>query len=145
MAIFDRIGDLVKTNIDDMIDRAEDPEGMVKQIIIDMEEHLSKAAQSLDSAAGSQSHIKKQLSDAKVQSKKWREQEEQALRDGDEDLAKQALANKVRQDNLAEQYSLMVSSMEEHVRELHLQTSALKKKLEEARSKQNILIASKNK
>lgn len=145
MALFDSIGDLVKTNIDDAIDRADDPEITIKQIILEMEEHLSKATKSIDSAAGSQSPIKKQLNDTRAQAQKWREQEALALQAGDKDLAKQATANKIRQEKLAEQYSLLVSSMEENVSELHLQTAALKEKLVEARSKQSILIARKNK
>ena len=47
MSIFERLGDLVKSNVNDLIDRAENPEKMVKQIIIDMEEQLRKATQGL--------------------------------------------------------------------------------------------------
>jgi phage shock protein A len=141
MAIFERISDLVKANINDMIDRAEDPEKMVKQIIIDMEEQLGKATQGLGSAMASQNQINKQLSDAKAQSEKWQEKAKLCLQAGNEDLAKQALANKIKQDTLVEQYSTMAASMDTQVSELHSQTAALKEKLEEARSKQSILIA----
>ena len=141
MAIFERIGDLVKANINDLIDRAEDPEKMVKQIIIDMEEQLGKATQGLGSAMANQNQINKQLSDAKAQSVKWQEKAKLCLQAGNEDLAKQALANKIKQDNLVEQYSAMAASMDAQISELHSQTAALKEKLEEARSKQSILIA----
>ena len=53
MAIFERISDLVKANINDLIDKAENPEKMVKQIIIDMEDQLRKATQGLGTAMGS--------------------------------------------------------------------------------------------
>ena len=61
MAIFERISDLVKANINDLIDKAENPEKMVKQIIIDMEEQLRKATQGLGTAMGSLNQVKKQL------------------------------------------------------------------------------------
>ena len=63
MAIFSRLTDLLKSNINDLIDRAEDPEKMVKQIIIDMEEQLQNAVQGLGSVMASERGIlKKQRS-----------------------------------------------------------------------------------
>ncbi|MCI1965185.1 MAG: PspA/IM30 family protein [Oscillospiraceae bacterium] len=141
MAIFERIGDLVKANINDLIDRAENPEKMVKQIIIDMEEQLRKATQGLGSAMASQNQVNKQLNNAKSQSAKWQEKAKMCLKAGNEELAKQALANKVQQDNQVEQYGAMAASMNAQVSELRSQVSMLKGKLDEARSKQAMLIA----
>ena len=53
MAVLDRISDILKANINDMIDKAEDPEKMVKQLIIDMEDQVDKATQALGQAMGS--------------------------------------------------------------------------------------------
>ena len=53
MGIFSRIGDVLKANINDMIDRAEDPEKMVKQIILDLQKEVSKATQALGKAMAS--------------------------------------------------------------------------------------------
>ena len=64
MAIFERISDLVRANINDLIDRAEDPEKMVKQIIIDMEDQLRKATQGLGTAMGSLNQVKKTISNS---------------------------------------------------------------------------------
>ena len=50
MGIFKRLSDLLKSNINDLIDKAEDPEKMVKQIIIDMQEELNKSTQALGKA-----------------------------------------------------------------------------------------------
>ena len=61
MAIFERISDLVRSNINDLIDKAENPEKMVKQIIIDMEDQLRKATQGLGTAMGSLNQVKKQF------------------------------------------------------------------------------------
>jgi len=64
MAIFSRLTDLLKANINDLIDRAEDPEKMVKQIIIDMEEQLQNAVQGLGSVMASEREMLKKLKEA---------------------------------------------------------------------------------
>ena len=122
MAIFERISDLVRANINDLIDKAEDPEKMIKQIIIDMEDQLRKSTQSLGTAMGSLNQVKKQLEGAQEQSNMWQSKAKTCLEQGNEELAKQALDNKVKQDQ-------MVSK------------DVLKSKLEEARSKQAMLVA----
>ena len=64
MGIFSRIGDVLKANINDMIDRAEDPEKMVKQIILDLQKEVSKATQALGKAMASERIAKRQYEDA---------------------------------------------------------------------------------
>lgn len=141
MAIFERISDLVRANINDLIDKAENPEKMVKQIIIDMEDQLRKSTQSLGTAMGSLNQVKKQLSVAQEQSNIWQEKAKTCLAQGNEELAKQALENKVKQDKMVAQYQEMSNSMEAQVNEIKSQVDVLKQKLEEARSKQAMLVA----
>ena len=141
MAIFERISDLVKSNINDLIDKAENPEKMIKQIIIDMEAQLKKVTQSLGVAMGSFNQVKKQLADSQAASSEWEAKARTCLQSGKEDLAKQALEKKVNQDKLTEQYKEMASSMEGQVNEIKSQIDLLKQKLEEARSKQAMLVA----
>lgn len=141
MAIFERLSDLVRANINDLIDKAENPEKMVKQIIIDMEEQLRKSTQSLGIAMGSLNSVKKQLETAKEQSNVWQEKAKNCLSQGNEELAKQALENKIKQDNMVNQYQTMVDSMETQVNDIKAQIDILKQKLEEARSKQAMLVA----
>lgn len=141
MAIFERISDLVKANINDLIDKAENPEKMVKQIIIDMEDQLRKATQGLGTAMGSLNQVKKQLENAQEQSNVWQNKAKVCLEQGNEDLAKKALENKVKQDKMVAQYQEMVTSMESQVNDIKNQVDVLKEKLEEARSKQAMLTA----
>lgn len=141
MAIFERMSDLVRSNINDLIDKAENPEKMVKQIIIDMEDQLRKSTQSLGTAMGSLNQVKKQLENAQEQSANWQGKAKTCLEQGNEDLARQALENKVKQDNMGAQYQEMVTSMETQVNEIKNQVDILKQKLEEARSKQAMLVA----
>lgn len=141
MAIFERISDLVKSNINDLIDKAENPEKMVKQIIIDMEDQLRKATQGLGTAMGSLNQVKKQLENAKEQSNNWQAKAKTCLEQGNEELARQALENKVKQDKMVVEYQEMSASMEAQVNEIKSQIDVLKQKLEEARSKQAMLVA----
>lgn len=141
MAIFERISDLVKANINDLIDKAENPEKMVKQIIIDMEDQLRKVTQGLGTAMGSLNQVEKQEKNAQEQSKIWEEKAKNCLEQGNEELAKQALENKVKQDKMAEQYKQMCDSMQIQVNDIKSQIDVLKQKLEEARSKQAMLVA----
>ena len=71
MAIFERLSDLLKANVNDMLDKAEDPEKMVKQIIIDMEAQVNSATQALGAAMGSENQAFKQLESAKAASEDW--------------------------------------------------------------------------
>lgn len=141
MAIFERISDLVRANINDLIDKAENPEKMVKQIIIDMEDQIRKATQGLGTAMGSLNQVKKQLETAQEQSNVWQGKAKTCLEQGNEDLAKQALENKVKQDKMVAQYQEMATTMEAQVNEIKSQIDILKQKLEEARSKQAMLVA----
>ncbi len=141
MSIFERISDLVKANINDLIDKAENPEKMVKQIIIDMEDQLRKATQSLGTAMGSLNQVKKQLETAQEQSSTWQSKAKNCLEQGNEELAKQALDNKVKQDAIVTKYKEMTTTMETQVNEIKSQIDTLKSKLEEARSKQAMLVA----
>lgn len=141
MAIFERLSDIIRSNINDLLDKAEDPEKMVKQIIIDMEDQLRKSTQSLGTAMGSLNQVKKQWDGAKEQSASWESKAKMALSQGNEELAKQALENKVKQDKMATQYEEMYNSMNAQVTEIKNQVEILKQKLEEARSKQAMLIA----
>ena len=104
MKIFSRLSDLLKANINDLIDRAEDPEKMVKQIIIDMEDQLQKAVQGLGTVMASERQMEKQLNQAREESGMWEKRAKDALEAGDEDLAKKALAKKLEADEDVKQY-----------------------------------------
>jgi phage shock protein A len=141
MAIFQRISDLFKSNVNDLIDRAEDPEKMVKQIIIDMEEQVRDATQALGQAMGSEKQALKQLNAAKQSSADWEAKAKMALQSGNQELAKKALANKVAVDNNIATFEQSYNTISTQVAELKDRVATLRSKLEEARTRQNMLIA----
>ena len=141
MAIFSRLADLLKANINDLIDRAEDPEKMVKQIIIDMEEQLQNAVQGLGSVMASERQMRKQLEEAQSQSKLWEDRAKSALKSSNEELAKQAIDTKLKADESVNQYQKMHTDISSQLSILREQVEILKKKLNEARTRQTMLVA----
>lgn len=141
MAIFERLSDLLKANVNDMLDKAEDPEKMVKQIIIDMDAQVNSATQALGAAMGSEKQALKQLESAKASSEDWSKKAKTALLAGNEELAKKALAQKNMVDENMVQFQAGYDSMSMQTGQLKDQVRQLKSKLEEARMKQNMLIA----
>lgn len=141
MAIFQRIGDLIKANVNDLLDKAEEPEKMVKQIIVDMQEELEKCTSALGQAMGSQRMMKKNMDAALNEAASWEQKAKMALQSGNADLAKQALERKVAADKNAEKYKEMYDQATVQVDTIKGQVDALKIKLDEAKSRQNMLIA----
>lgn len=141
MSIFKRVGDLFKANVNDMIDRAEDPEKMIKQSIIDMEKQLTGATQALGQAMASEKAASNTLEKAKKTSSEWEEKAKIALKAGNQELAKKALSAKVSSDQSIAAFQQTYDSMHGQVTDLRARVEALRAKLEEAQGQQNILIA----
>ncbi|MBQ7013562.1 MAG: PspA/IM30 family protein [Oscillospiraceae bacterium] len=141
MGIFERIGDIFKANVNDLIDRAEDPEKMVKQIIIDMQKELNKSTQALGRAVASERMAEKQYNDAVKRSSDWEAKAKAALASGNVDLAKRALAQKVKADEEVTTYKGMYDNISAQTETIRGQVETLKAKLQEAKSRQAMLIA----
>lgn len=88
MSIFHRISDILKANINDLLDRAEDPEKMVKQIIADMEEQVRDATEALGQAMASEKQAYAQLEKARSNSREWESKAKTALQAGNQSWRK---------------------------------------------------------
>ena len=141
MGIFARLSDILKSNVNDLIDRAEDPEKMVKQVIIDMQAELNKATQNYGKAKASERLAEKKYAEAQKLSANWESKAKAALSQGNQDLAKQALEKKVKADEDVANYKEMYDSISAQTDAIGDQVEVLKAKLEEAKSKQAMLIA----
>ncbi|MCM1133689.1 MAG: PspA/IM30 family protein [Ruminococcus flavefaciens] len=141
MGIFQRIGDIINSNVNDLLDKAEDPEKMVKQIIIDMQKELNSATQNYGKAKSSEMLSKRQLDNAKKISQDWENKAKAALSQGNQDLAREALSRKVKADEDVASYQAMYDSISAQTQEIGNQVETLKAKLEEAKSRQAMLIA----
>ncbi|NLT10436.1 MAG: PspA/IM30 family protein, partial [Ruminococcus sp.] len=134
MGIFRRLSDLLKANVNDLIDRAEDPEKMVKQIIIDMQQELTKATQNYGKAKASERLAEKKYLEAQKISASWESKAKAALAQGNPELAKQALAKKVKADEDVANYKEMYDSISAQTEAIGNQVEVLKSKLDEAKS-----------
>lgn len=141
MSIFNRISDILKANINDLLDKAEDPEKMVKQIIADMEEQVRDATEALGQAMASEKQAYAQLEKAKANSREWEDKAKVALKAGNEELAKKALASKVEVDKNIQSFQASYDQIAAQTSELRSRVEILRQKLEEARQRQNMLIA----
>lgn len=136
MSIFSRLNDLL-----DLIDRAEDPEKMVRQIIADMQSELNKAVQNYSKVRSGQILAEKKYQDALKTSQEWESKARNALLQGDTALARQILARKISADEEVATYKEMYDSVSVQEEAARTQVEALKLKIEEAKSRQTILAA----
>lgn len=139
--IFKRINDVLSANINDLIDRVEDPERMVKQIIREMEENILRAREGVVDAIASEKKLQKELEYNRQQAAEWLGKAETALRTGNEGLARSALARKKEHDDIVKALEPAWQSANATSGRLKNQLRALEAKLEEARRKRGTLVA----
>ena len=141
MSIFTKFSTMIKSNINDLISRAEDPEKMLNQIIIDMRDQLAKAKREVAAAIADERKLKAQLDDEVKQSRDWEHRAMLAVREGRDYLAKQAL---IRQQEHAERARVIQQTWQAQAGETEKLKGSLRQlndKIEEAKRKRNLLIA----
>ncbi len=141
MGLFKRAVDVIRSNINDLISKAEDPEKMLNLIIQDMKEHFNKAKQDVAVAIADEKRLKAQYENAVREAQKWQEKAVLALKNGREDLAREALMRKNEQQQLAQGFKEQWEKQKQMVDALKNQLRQLKMKIEEAERKKNLLIA----
>jgi phage shock protein A len=140
-SMFKRISDVISANLNDLIDRVEDPERMIKQIIREMEENISKAKTGVIEAIASEKQLQKDLEQHRRQSAEWQKKAEEALLVNKEELARAALMRKKEHDNLIKALDPSWEAAKNTSERLKTQLHALEAKLEEARRKRSTLVA----
>ena len=141
MSIFSKFSTMIKSNINDLISRAENPEKMLNQIILDMRDQLAKAKREVAAAIADERKLKAQLGDEVKQSRDWEHRAMLAIKEGRDDLAKQAL---VRQQEHADRAAVLDSTWQAQAQETDKLKGSLRQlndKIEEAKRKRNLLIA----
>src|SRR5690606_30583720 len=143
MGIFARLARLIKSNINDLISRSEDPEKMLHQIIIDMNNQLLEAKKQVAASIADEKRLAKQVEAEQARAVEWEKRAMMAVRAGDDGLAREALTRKGEHDALAEQYRIQWQKQKQAVDQLKLALRALNGKIEEAKRKKALLIARK--
>jgi phage shock protein A len=141
MGIFSRLGTLIKSNINDMISKAEDPEKMLNQVLVDMKQQLIEAKKQVAVSIADEKRLKKQYEDEEQKAKDWERKAMMAVRASDDNLAREALARKSEHGDSAGVLQKQWVLQREAVEKLKDSLRALNNKIEEAKRKKNILVA----
>ena len=143
MGFFGRLATLIKSNLNDLISKSEDPEKMLSQIILDMNAQLVEVKKQVAVAIADQKRLERQWQGEKAVTDEWHKKAMLAVRAGDDDLAKEALLRKKEHDGLAAAYKEQWDKQLTAVNQLKLALRALNSKIEEAKRKKQVLIARK--
>jgi phage shock protein A len=143
MGIFSRLGTLIKSNINDLITKAEDPEKMLTQVLLEMQQQLVEAKKAVAVAIADEKKLQKQYVSETDKAKEWERKAMVAVRAGDDNLARQALGRKQEHENISTQFQQQWIAQKQAVEKLKDALRLLNNKIEEAKRKKNILIARK--
>src|SRR5918995_4038320 len=141
MGIFDRFSSLLRSNINDLISRAENPEKMLNQLIVDMKTQLAKAKQQVASAIADERKLQADAEAMRKQAEDWERRAMMAVQEGRDDLAKQALGRYNEHLQGAQQLHETWLKHKAETEALKLSLRQLNDKIEEAKRKKNILVA----
>ncbi|AUX24477.1 phage-shock protein [Sorangium cellulosum] len=143
MGIFARLATLIKSNLNDLISRSEDPEKMLNQVVIDMSNQLIEAKKQVAVSIADEKRLAKQAEQEAANAAEWERRAMLAIKAGDDALAKEALNRKKEHDQLANTYKDQWQKQKQAVDQLKTALRVLNTKIEEAKRKKNVLIARK--
>jgi phage shock protein A len=141
MGIFDRLSTLLRSNINDLISSAENPEKMLNQIIIDMRSQLAKAKQQVAASIADEKRLRDQVDAEFRQAADWERRAMLAVQEARDDLAKQALVRQGEHVSHGQQLELTWTAHRTETEKLKNSLRDLNDKIEEAQRKKNLLIA----
>lgn len=141
MGIFDRLSTLIKSNLNDLISSAEDPEKMLNQIIVDMRNQLARAKQQVAAAIADEKRLKDQADAEFKLADDWDRRAMLAVQEGRDDLAKQALMRGQEHLEHAQQLAMTWEQQRTETEKLKQSLRDLNDKIEEAKRKKNLLLA----
>ena len=141
MGIFSRLKTLISSNVNDMISKAEKPEKMLNQLLIDMNEQLIESKKAVAMAIADEKKLEREAAKQLASAQEWERKAMLAVNAGKDDLAKEALLRKHEYDNTASEYHKQWQAQKTSVDQLKESLRELQNKIEEAQRKKNLLIA----
>lgn len=141
MALLERVGTLIRANLNDLIDKAEDPDKMIKQVILDMENQYLQVKTQVAVSIADQHMLQKKLKENEDLAKDWMRKAERAVEKSEDDLARAALDRYHTSQRLMQSYSEQVEDQKAQVQSLKNALQKLEQKLDEAKSKRDVLLA----
>ncbi len=140
MGVFSRFKDIVSANINSMLDKAEDPEKMIRLMIQEMEETLVELKSSCAGLIADRLRTKRDMDRVMENAEKWEERAQLALEKGREDLAREALLEKKRYQARLDELTSDHARFEEMVNHAREDIGRLEEKIQQARKKQRLLV-----
>ena len=141
MALLERVSTLIRANLNDLIDKAEDPEKMIKQVILDMQNQLLQVKTQVAIAIADQHLLEKKQKDNEDKTAEWMRKAELAVGKKDDDLARAALHRVESYRELSGSFTQQVADQKAQVENLKTALRQLEQKLTEAQAKADVLIA----
>src|ERR1700730_1157889 len=141
MGLLERVITLIRANLNDMIDKAEDPEKLIKQVILDMENQYLQVKTQVAVSIADQHILEKRQREQEDAGKDWMRKAELAVDKTQDDLARAALDRYQTSNRLAQSFHDQVNDQKAQVQTLKTALIKLEAKLEEAKSKREMLIA----
>src|SRR5919204_3272002 len=141
MGILDRVSTLMRANINDLIDRAEDPEKVVKQLIVDMNNQLLQVKTQVAASIADEKMLHQRYQDNEAKAVDWQQRAELAVEKGQDDLAREALSRRNAFAQTAQGFKEQYGHQSAQVEQLKQALQQLESKIQDAQTKQDLLIA----
>lgn len=141
MALMERVATLIRANINDLLDKAEDPEKLLKQVIVDMQNQLLQVKTQVAIAIADQHLLLKKQQEHKENADKWMKKAELAVGKKEDDLARAAIERSMTYRAMGESFAQQVEDQRVQVENLKAALQKLTHKLEEAQARADLLIA----
>ena len=141
MALLERVSTLVRANLNDLIDKAEDPEKMIKQVILDMQNQLLQVKTQVAIAIADQHLLEKKKQENEDKVKEWMRKAELAVDKKQDDLARAALQRVESYREMSASFGQQIEDQKAQVENLKSALRKLEQKLDEANGKADLLIA----
>ncbi len=141
MALMERVATLLRANVNDLIDRAEDPEKMIKQLLLDMENQLMQVKTQVAIAIADQHLLEKKAVEQETSSANWRGKAELAVSKGEDELARLALERSLSHEAMAEGFRKQVAEQTAETDAMRTTYNKLQGKLKETEAQCELLVA----
>jgi len=141
MALLERVSTLVRANLNDLIDKAEDPEKMIKQVILDMQNQLLQVKTQVAIAIADQHLLENKQKENDEKVAEWMRKAELAVDKKQDDLARAALLRVESYREMTDSFAQQVADQKAQVENLKTALRQLEQKLSEAQAKADVLIA----
>ena len=140
MSLLERVATLVRANLNDLVDRAEDPEKLIKQVIVDMQNQLLQVKTQVAVSMADQHLLAKKRKENEGKAAEWTRRAELAVDKKQDDLARGALERSLAYKQMAESFAQQVEDQTLHVENLKSALRRLEEKLAEAESQSDLII-----